>query len=149
MTQMRPIWVRREVYRWDWYDWDFGSRRLSHISVNGKLGISVISPQILVQASQSYQSQGWNGDWIGAVIYKVSMVVSMDGIISWNWPNRSMDLGIKAYFYLLRSKFVNKLPQSNSQRPRKSSKWSFKFKSFWEIQTFWVRTGNRKPFRGR
>ena len=34
----------------------YGSRRLSHIGVNGKLGASVISLQTLVQASQSYQS---------------------------------------------------------------------------------------------
>jgi len=33
----------------------FWSRRLSHISVNGRLGIPVISLQTLVQASQSYQ----------------------------------------------------------------------------------------------
>ena len=35
----------------------FGSRRLSHISVNCKLRVSVISVQTLVQVSQSYQYQ--------------------------------------------------------------------------------------------
>ena len=49
-----------------------GSRRLSHISVNGKLGVSIISLQNLVQASHSYQSQQYTSrlthiglDWIG------------------------------------------------------------------------------------
>jgi len=35
----------------------FGSKRLSHNSVNDKFGVSVISMQTLVQASQSSQSQ--------------------------------------------------------------------------------------------
>ena len=124
MTWMRPIWVRREVYCWDWYEWDAWTRfcsdmtetpslpltliwlrrldpilhrydwdaqkkfvlafrfftletatqskikikklgRLSHINVNGKLGVSVISLQNLVQSSHSYRSRL---DWFGAVI---------------------------------------------------------------------------------
>ena len=86
------IWLRRQacfsiLHTWDCdtvknndqkigesqsYLCNFGSRRLSRISVNGKLGVSVISLQTLVQASQSYQSQGWtlrlthiDLDWIG------------------------------------------------------------------------------------
>ena len=134
MTQMRPIWVRHVVHRWDWCEWDawtwvwtdmtetrnppltliwvyhmtetprpdfaqiwlrrpkkfcfcililhtwdcarikikdenfvrasqsylyFGSRCLSHISVNGGFRVSLISVQTLFQASHSYQSQRW------------------------------------------------------------------------------------------
>ena len=39
------------------YPWKFGSRYLCHMTVNGKLDVSVISQQTLVSTSQSYQSQ--------------------------------------------------------------------------------------------
>ena len=136
---MRPIWVRREVYCWDWYEWDAWTRFcsdmtetpslpltliwlrrldpilhrydsdaqkncsrfsilhtwdcdtlkinnqkilgvLSHISVNGKLGVSIISLQNLVQASHSYQS--WL-DWFNAVILGIPLYTVSSRIVWW------------------------------------------------------------------
>ena len=36
MTQMRPIWVRREVYCCDWYDWDAWTRVCSDMTETPK-----------------------------------------------------------------------------------------------------------------
>ena len=66
MTQMRPIWVRLEVYCWDWYDWDAltrvwdtSARKKSKCKNKLFRGVSVISVQVRAEVSQSYQCQRW------------------------------------------------------------------------------------------
>ena len=42
MTQMRPIWVRREMYCWDWYKWDAWTRVCSDMTETPSLPLTLI-----------------------------------------------------------------------------------------------------------
>lgn len=42
MTEMRPIWVRREAYLWDLYDWDVGTRVCSDMTERSSLPLTMI-----------------------------------------------------------------------------------------------------------
>ena len=66
MTQLRPIWVRREVNCWNWYDWEAWTRvcsdmseTSSHICASSGRVVSVISVSTVSLVSKSYRCKIW------------------------------------------------------------------------------------------
>ena len=68
MTQMRPIWVRREVSRWDWYDWNAKTRVCSDMTETPNLPLTLIWLRRLDPNSHRY-------DWDAPIFLSLFLIV--------------------------------------------------------------------------